>query len=105
MALSAESTSPHLRNAVYANLIKAEKTIDSLRRESKQWVEATAEDFNFDGRNEVRVGNENLVTWISPAEGGQIYELDLLGINHNLLATIQTKARVVSPKSFERQRS
>lgn len=82
---------PHLRNAVYQCLIKAEKTIDQIGRKNSEWVEALADDYNFDGRQEIRLGNEQLIAWIEPHSGGQIYELDLLNIEHNLLATIQRR--------------
>lgn len=82
---------PHLRNAVYQCLIRAEKTIDQVGRSEFEWVEASADDFNFDGRQEIRLGNEQLIAWIAPNDGGQIYELDLLNIEHNLLATIQRR--------------
>lgn len=82
---------PHLRNAVYQSLIRAEKTIEHVSRREFEWVESTADDYNFDGRQEIRLGNEQLVSWISPHDGGQIYELDLLNIEHNLLATIQRR--------------
>ncbi len=82
---------PHLRNAVYQSLIRAEKTIEQVSRKEFEWVESIADDFNFDGRQEIRLGNEQLVSWIAPHDGGQIYELDLLNIEHNLLATIQRR--------------
>lgn len=82
---------PHLRNAVYQSLIRAEKTIEQVTRSDFEWAEAIAGDFNFDGRQEIRLGNEQIVSWIAPNDGGQIYELDLLNIEHNLLATIQRR--------------
>jgi alpha-amylase len=82
---------PHLRNAVYQSLIQAEKTIEQVSRSEFEWVEAVADDYNFDGRQEIRLANEQVVSWIAPHEGGQIYELDLLNIGHNLLATIQRR--------------
>ena len=89
---------PHLRNAVYQSLIKAEKVIDGAMRKSPHWIEALVDDYSFDTRREIRLGNEHAIAWISPYEGGQIYELDLLDIEHNLLATIQRR-----PESYHQK--
>ena len=89
---------PHLRNAVYQSLIKAEKVIDAELRKSPHWVEALVDDYTFDSRREIRLSNEQLISWISPYDGGQIYELDLLDLEHNLLATIQRR-----PESYHQK--
>jgi alpha-amylase len=83
---------PHLRNAVFRHLIEAENLIDAAERrglgESDQtWVELTSSDYNFDGRPEVRLASNRLVALAAPANGGQLYELDVRSIGHNLLAT------------------
>ena len=36
-------------------------------------------DFNLDARQEVRLENDRLIAWVSPARGGHIYELDVPG--------------------------
>ena len=82
---------PHLRNAVYQQLIEAEKLLESELKSSETWVDCTDGDFNFDGQNEVRLANDKLVAWIKPHEGGYLYELDLRNIAHNLLATMQRR--------------
>ena len=64
----------------------------------EQWVEATADDYDFDGRSEVRLANDKLVTWISAQRGGQIYELDIRNIHHNLNATIQRRPELYHEK-------
>ncbi len=79
---------PHLRNAVYRNLINAEKLLDQLARVSAARVEAVASDLNFDGHNEVRLENDKLVCFLTPQQGGRLYELDVRSISHNLLATL-----------------
>ena len=94
---------PHLRNAVYQSLIKAEKVIDGVMRKSSHWIEALVDDYTFDTRREIRLGNEQLIAWISPYDGGQIYELDLLDIEHNLLATIQRRAESYHQKVLKGQ--
>ncbi|MGL6225214.1 MAG: alpha-amylase/4-alpha-glucanotransferase domain-containing protein [Thermoguttaceae bacterium] len=79
---------PHLRNAVYHQLIQADSLLDSLERTETSWVETDVADFNFDGQNEIRLANEYLSCWIIPHCGGMIYELDWNPICHNVLATM-----------------
>ncbi|MFZ5829721.1 MAG: alpha-amylase/4-alpha-glucanotransferase domain-containing protein [Planctomycetota bacterium] len=79
---------PHLRNAVYRHLIAADNLLDQVQGRSGPWIEATAEDFNFDARQEVRLANDRLVALLAPSRGGQLYELDVRSIAHNLLATL-----------------
>lgn len=79
---------PHLRNAVYEHLIKAENLLDRVVGRSGKWIEAKAEDLNFDGRQEVQVSNDRVIGLIAPALGGHLYELDVRAIHHNLLATM-----------------
>lgn len=82
---------PHLRNAVYQNLILAENLLEHRRQSKPEWVEASADDFDFDGAREIRLANDQLVAWLSPARGGQLYGLDLRRAGHNLLATMQRR--------------
>lgn len=84
---------PHLRNAVYQHLIAADNLLDSaqgrgLAEGDQPWVELTSDDYNFDGRPEVRMASNRLVALVSPPHGGHLYELDVRAICHNLLATL-----------------
>ena len=89
---------PHLRNAVFQHLIAAENTLVQAQRSEGKWVECTIDDYNFDGANEVRLANDNLVAWLTPHEGGFLYELDLRDFGHNLLATIQRRPEAYHEK-------
>ena len=62
------------------------------------WVEAVSDDFNLDGRPEVQLANDRLMALISPSRGGQIYELDVRSICHNLLATLSRR-----PEAYHRR--
>jgi len=79
---------PHLRNAVYRHLIAADNLLDQVARRPESWIEARHEDFNFDGRQEIQLANDKLLALLAPSRGGQMYELDLRSICHNLLATL-----------------
>jgi alpha-amylase len=82
---------PHLRNAIFQHLIAAENILDQLASKDKRWVEVKTEDFNFDGRQEVKLSSHKLGAYISPAIGGHLYELDLKVPQHNLLATLNRR--------------
>ena len=79
---------PHLRNAVFSQLIEAENHLESVLEQRQDWVEANADDYNFDGHTEIRLASDQLVAWFEPQAGGRMYELDVRSIQHNLLATM-----------------
>ena len=58
---------PHLRNAVYNHLIAADNLLDQAEGKGDAWIEATADDYNFDARQEVRLANDQLVCLLAPA--------------------------------------
>jgi 4-alpha-glucanotransferase len=89
---------PHLRNGVYNHLIAAENLIDQATGRPKPYVEAVADDYNFDARQEVRLASEKLVCLLAPSAGGQLYELDVRSICHNLLATFARR-----PEAYHRK--
>ena len=89
---------PHLRNAVYHHLLIAERVLQAALRSESEWIEAATDDYNFDGRQEVRLANEQLSTWFAPSQGGQIYELDLMNIGHNLGAAMQRREELYHAK-------
>ena len=79
---------PHLRHAVYRELITAENLLDDVEERGPGQLEAVADDFDFDGHNEIRLTNHGLSAYVAPARGGVLYELDLRTIGHNALATL-----------------
>lgn len=89
---------PHLRNAIYENLIEAEKCIDQTYGRTGAWAEASADDFNFDGYPEIRLANDQMVAWFTPSRGGWLYELDSKSICQNFLATMRRRPEVYHDK-------
>jgi alpha-amylase len=89
---------PHLRNAVFHNLILAEEVIDRRNHLTTKWIECTADDYNFDGHQEIRLANANLSAWVAPQMGGQLYELDVRKNGHNLLASMQRRPEAYHQK-------
>ncbi len=94
---------PHLRTAVYEQLIRAEcladraaKGIFPVQRDKAQhktqetdsWLDIEQGDFDCDGRGEVMINSELLNVFIDPAEGGRITELDWKPRFFNLTNTL-----------------
>lgn len=90
---------PHLRNAVFHHLIKADKLLNSVTsHDNGPWVEARHHDFNFDAYQEIELANDRMAAYFAPATGGQMYELDLWQIAHNLLATMTRRPEAYHQK-------
>ncbi len=82
---------PHLRNAVYKEMIQADTLMDQVTRGTGSWVDVAVGDFNLDARQEVKLSNHRLVALLSPASGGHLYELDLKASEVNILATLNRR--------------
>jgi 4-alpha-glucanotransferase len=89
---------PHLRNAVYNHLIAADNLLDRVFGCGESHVAIDDQDFDFDGRREVRLVNDRLLALLAPACGGHLYELDVRAICHNLLATLTRR-----PEAYHRK--
>lgn len=63
---------PFLRSAVYEHLLRAENLVAGKRVKPSR----TIEDFDLDGRPEVKLGNGRLSAYLKPDRGGALYELD-----------------------------
>ena len=66
---------PHLRQAVYGNLLEAEAMVDALR--GHRGVKISSEDYDCDGREEVLVTTEALSAVFKPAAGAMLVHLGL----------------------------
>ncbi len=89
---------PHLRNAIYHQLITADNLLNSALGKPQAWVELTSDDYTFDGRREVQLAGDHLLALLAPARGGMMYELDVRSIAHNLLATMTRR-----PEAYHRK--
>ena len=83
---------------MYRNLIAADNLLDRVAGKPETWIEAVAEDFDFDARQEVRLANNRLIAMVAPSRGGQMTELDVRSICHNLLATLTRQ-----PEAYHRK--
>ncbi|MEA3497852.1 MAG: alpha-amylase/4-alpha-glucanotransferase domain-containing protein, partial [Campylobacterota bacterium] len=70
---------PNLRDNAYKYIIECEKYLDNKKEKL---------DIDFDGFDEYKFSNDELLTIISVKNGGQIFELDLLKNNYNYQNTL-----------------
>ena len=94
---------PHLRNAVYRELIHADRQIDFATGRTEPYIESQIADFNFDGKNEVRMTTDQLQLLVVPQQGGMMSELDIKTIGHNLLATLTRRPEAYHQKVLDSQ--
>lgn len=97
-----------IRASTYEHLIKAEneadKTIYEYRsllgrvfHRSPNWLEWQKTDFDGDGNEELLVDGDALSIYLSPAEGGSIFEWDVRRHNYNLCSTLARR-----PEAYHR---
>lgn len=80
---------PHLRNAVYENLIEADNRIEEFERgKAPVSLSVMDRDWNLDGAVEVRLANSHVAVYVAPKTGGQVYELDVRAARVNLGASL-----------------
>ncbi len=65
---------PHLRDALYTELLTAESILDGAREEAV-WTASETLDFDCDGRDEIVLRNATLTLVLAPDEGGTLHEI------------------------------
>jgi hypothetical protein len=97
-----------IRASTYEHLIKAENEADNIIyrhrswlgrvfRQSHKWLGWQKTDFDGDGNEELLVEGDAFSVYLSPAEGGSIFEWDIRHHGYNLCSTL---AR--SPEAYHR---
>ncbi|MCK4223824.1 MAG: DUF1926 domain-containing protein [candidate division Zixibacteria bacterium] len=94
---------PHLRSAVYKNLIEAEKLTDQIVHRDKNWVDHQVFDFDKDGREELLVNTPIFGLYFSLSSGGSLFELDFKPKSINLLDTLTRREEGYHKKLLELQ--
>jgi hypothetical protein len=94
---------PHLRAAVYQNLIEAETIADEISHPDKNWVEHKTFDFDKDGRDEFLVQTPIFSLCFSLSVGGSLYELDYKPKSINLLDILTRREEGYHKKLREKQ--
>lgn len=85
---------PHLRSALYQHLIKAENLISEPGSETTQ----KRQDYDGDGREEVKLSSREMNLYLKPHWGGAVYEWDLKARGVNLLDNLSRR-----PESYHRR--
>lgn len=91
---------PHLRHAIYENLIKAEALYDRKIHRGKDWIEAERSDFNGDGEEELILKNPETVLLFS-SRGGSLLEMDDRSKAFNILGTLTRRREGYHQKILE----
>jgi alpha-amylase len=107
-----------IRATTYGHLVQAESEADSiihgrsswlgrLFHRSRDWLEWQKADFDGDGDEELLVDSDALSVYLSPAEGGSIFEWDVRRYSYNLCGTLARRPeayhRVLTEPSPETQ--
>jgi alpha-amylase len=80
-----------IRAEAYANLVKAENFADAVLSGGVRGYQWQQVDFDCDGNEELLIEGDEFNTYLSPAEGGTIFEWDLRRHAYNLLSTLSRK--------------
>ena len=92
---------PHLRHAIYENLLEAEVILDEALGRSDVRVSVT--DLTGNGRQDIVVETPLLNVYIDPALGGNIFELDFKPARSNLTDTMTRHREGYHRKLLEQQ--
>jgi alpha-amylase len=91
---------PHLRHALYENLIKAENLNDQEIHRKKEWVDLEKLDLNGDGDEELILKNPEAVLLFS-SRGGSLLEMDYRPKAFNILETLTRREEGYHRKLLE----
>ncbi len=78
----------HLRTALYECIIAADKVMDALEGRSADSVTVQQTDFDGDGNDEYVLENGSLALFLSPTDGGTLFEADYKPKPFNFLNTL-----------------
>jgi alpha-amylase/alpha-mannosidase (GH57 family) len=92
---------PHLRHALYENLIQAENLYDQELHPEGKWVELERLDFNGDGDEEVFLRNPEMILLFS-TRGGSLLEMDDRSKGFNILGTLTQREEGYHRKLLEK---
>ncbi|MGA1867037.1 MAG: alpha-amylase/4-alpha-glucanotransferase domain-containing protein [bacterium] len=80
--------SPHLRFSIYEHLIRAQNKVDTHNAKDNSWIKISACDLNQDGFQEIQINTDQFIVYVSPNEGGSIYELDFRPLHYNVVNSL-----------------
>ncbi len=83
--------SPHLRTALWRELVRAEKLADAVEHGRGSFAQVARLDFDADGREEVYVTSRQFAALLKPADGGTLAALDYRKNDVTLVNSIQRR--------------
>lgn len=89
---------PHLRHAVWNELLLAEHGIDNVAHRGGKWVDVERTDFDADGFPELLIENAHLNAYLAPQHGGMLFEWDYRPRGYNLLNTLTRREEAYHSK-------
>jgi hypothetical protein len=82
---------PHLRTALWRELIRAERIADAAEQGRPRYAELSRLDFDADGREDLYWVSETAAVLLKPSEGGTIAALDFRLADTTLINSIQRR--------------
>ena len=82
---------PHLRTALWRDLIRAETLADAAAHNKPAYADAARLDFDADGREEIYLTSERYAALVAPADGGTILALDFRPVAATLINSIMRR--------------
>ena len=79
---------PHLRHAVWKELLLAEQGVDEVAHRGGKWVDIERIDHDADGFTEILIENAWTNAYLAPHHGGMLFEWDYRPTGYNLLNTL-----------------
>jgi alpha-amylase len=79
---------PHLRHAVFSELVDAQAGLDKLKHNSEDFIDHKVMDIDCDGADEILIDNKELSLILKPSFGGSITLLAYKDKGYNLLNTL-----------------
>ena len=93
--------SPHLRTALWQELIRAEKIADTAAAGHASYSEMVRQDLDADGAEEVYFNSENYAALVKPSDGGTIAALDFRPRNVALINSLERRREASHAKLTE----
>lgn len=89
---------PHLRHAVWKELLLAEYALDNSAHRGRKWVDVDKVDHDADGFEEVLIENAVTNAYLSLRHGGSLFEWDYRRKGYNLLNTLTRRSETYHGK-------
>jgi hypothetical protein len=84
--------SPHLRTALWRELVLAETIADAQSNGGKQYQVVTRLDFDADGKEEIEIASSRFAALIKPSQGGTLEILDFRPSGVTLVNSLQRRS-------------